>query len=1066
MTRIPSTLSAELNSQVEVISGKFLTIWAPPTDGDDERNLTLRCAWSARGQQQMTVKPQRSSTAANLHTACQSVSIINMDEQALLGLNPNADAHYRQRAMAYFEQLKESHDTWEVCAEALANNAYSDDHVKFFCFQVLEHQIKYRHGGLRAAQQQLIRETLMKWLQGQLMNSQPEKPFIRNKAAQVFALTFVMDYLTHWPKFFYDILSLVGLNPHGVDVYLRTLMAVDAEVVDRDILHTPEEVRRNTLIKDRMREQVIPSLVESWYQILASYQQSHPEITCQCLEVVGAYVSWIDLSLIANERFVNLLLSQMSVEELREEACDCLFEIVNKGMDPTDKTKLVESLCQALQSAGFFNVDQEDDVDFLAKFSRLVNGMGQALVLSWTKLAKSGDVKVAAETLHALEAKVPLLIKLLVHEDDDISANVVGFCYDYLHVLKQGSDWRSSMRQVGRGGQDAIEEYRESDKLPQLTDQQKSNVEAIMLAVMKKLTYDDEYNFENEGEDEAMFVEYRKQLKMLLDRLAQVSPDLLLEAVRRVFSTSMQAWQTASFMEVEVSIRLLYMLGEALPASHGAHFSGDTAKTSALQDMMRTLVSCGVSGYHHTSVALEFFETVVRYDKFFLVEPQHIPNVLMAFLDQRGLRHSSPKVRSRAAYLFSRFVKTLHKHMNAFIEDILTRIQDLLELAPPENGFPALLTSDDQLFMFETAGVLIVNGDSPAERKQALMRSLLAPLTDAFRLLLAKLANEREEDRQAALADCLSHAVGFASRTSKAFSNKQTVKHCGCSEVYRDCLQTFLPALSCPVQRGALRSAVRSFLHRMIICLDEDVLPFIPAASEHMLKDCEPRDLQELIPLISQITAKFKNQVSPFLQQVFMPLVLAIFEVLGRPAEENDQAAALEKQMLRRSYFTFIQTIASSGMNEVMASQGVENIERVLFTIIQGAVDFPDPIAQKTCFIILSKLVELWGGKDGMVGFPDFIYKHIVPACFLAPLKHTFDLTDAQTVLTLSECALTLKMIHLKRGAEFIQYLQTEYLPSLQVAPEITQELCQVLQQPDVKVLKNYIKAFFQRAKL
>lgn len=153
-------------------------------------------------------------------------------------------------------------------------------------------------------------------------------------------------------------------------------------------------------------------------------------------------------------------------------------------------------------------------------------------------------------------------------------------------------------------------------------------------------------------------------------------------------------------------------------------------------------------------------------------------------------------------------------------------------------------------------------------------------------------------------------------------------------------------------------------------------------------------------------------------------------------------------------------------MNEVMANQGAENIERVVFTIIQGAVDFPDPIAQKTCFIILSKLVELWGGKDGMVGFPDFIYKHIVPACFLAPLKPTFDLSDAQTVLTLSECAVTLKMIHLKRGLEFIQFLQQEYLPSLQVSPEISQELCQVIQQPDIKVLKTYIKAFFQRAKL
>uniref|UniRef100_A0A7N6BNX9 Exportin-T n=1 Tax=Anabas testudineus TaxID=64144 RepID=A0A7N6BNX9_ANATE len=967
--------------------------------------------------------------ASNPRMACQSVAAV-MDEQALLGLNPNADARYRQRAMAYFEQLKESQDAWEVCAEALAKGIYNDDHVKFFCFQVLEHQIKFRHAGLSAVQQQLIRETLMKWLQCQLMNAQPEKPFIRNKAAQVFALTFVMEYVTLWPKFFFDILSLVGLNPHGVDIYLRTLMAIDAEVVDRDILHTPEETRRNTLIKDTMREQCIPSLVESWFQILQTYQHTHPELTCQCLEVVGAYVSWIDLNLIANDRFVNLLLSQMSVEELREEACDCLFEIVNKGMDPVDKTKLVESLCQVLQSAGFFNVEQEEDVDFLAKFSRLVNGMGQSLVLSWTKLAKAGSVKDAAETLQAIEAKVPLLLQLLVHEDDDISANIVGFCYEYLHVLKQ---------------------------LPQLTEQQKANIEAVMLAVMKKLTYDDEYNFENEGEDEAMFVEYRKQLKMLLDRLAQVSPELLLEAVRRVFTNTMQNWQSAQFMEVEVAIRLLYMLGEALPASHGAHFSGNMAKTSALQDMMRTLVSCGVSSYQHTSVSLEFFETVVRYDKFFIVEPQHIPNVLMAFLDQRGLRHSSPKVRSRVAYLFSRFIKTL-KHMNAFIEDILTRIQDLLELAPPENGFPALLTNDDQLFMFETAGILIVNGESPVERKQALMRSLLMPLMDAFRLLLAKLPQETEEERQAALADCLSHAVGFASRTSKAFSNKQTVKHCGCTEVYRDCLQTFLPALSCPVQRGVLRSSVRSFLHRMIICMEEEVLPFIPAASEHMLKDCEAKDLQEFIPLISQITAKFKRQVSPFLQQVFMPLVLAIFEVLARPAEDNDQAAALEKQMLRRSYFSFIQTVTGSGMNEVMANQGAENIERVVFTIIQGAVDFPDPIAQKICFIILSKLVELWGGKDGMVGFPDFIYKHIVPACFLAPLKPTFDLSDAQTVLTLSECAVTLKMIHLKRGPEFIQYLQQEYLPSLQVSPEISQELCQVLQQPDIKVLKNYIK--------
>lgn len=54
---------------------------------------------------------------------------------------------------------------------------------------------------------------------------------------------------------------------------------------------------------------------------------------------------------------------------------------------------------------------------------------------------------------------------------------------------------------------------------------------------------------------------------------------------------------------------------------------------------------------------------------------------------------------------------------------------------------------------------------------------------------------------------------------------------------------------------------------------------------------------------------------------------------------------------------------------------GAENVERVLVTVIQGAVEYPDPIAQKTCFIILSKLVELWGKM--------IFFKLYSLACFL-----------------------------------------------------------------------------------
>lgn len=240
------------------------------------------------------------------------------------------------------------------------------------------------------------------------MNAQLEKAFIRNKAAQVFALTFVMEYLTLWPKFFFDILNLVGLNPHGVDIYLRMLMAIDAEVVDRDIVHTPEVSMCERVggsgsgphsdlapcsvgnpqeyVDQRLHEGAVhpqPSgiLVPDPDGVPADAPGAHLSVSGgggrlrvldrpqphrqrpvseRTNQLTCSRKFWMVLWVIGSScsRFVNLLLSQMSMEDLREEACDCLFEIVNKGMDPVDKTKLVESLCQVLQSAGFFNIEQ------------------------------------------------------------------------------------------------------------------------------------------------------------------------------------------------------------------------------------------------------------------------------------------------------------------------------------------------------------------------------------------------------------------------------------------------------------------------------------------------------------------------------------------------------------------------------------------------------------------------------------------------------------------------------------------------------------------------------------
>jgi len=40
---------------------------------------------------------------------------------------------------------------------------------------------------------------------------------------------------------------------------------------------------------------------------------------------------------------------------------------------------------------------------------------------------------------------------------------------------------------------------------------------------------------------------------------------------------------------------------------------------------------------------------------------------------------------------------------------------------------------------------------------------------------------------------------------------------------------------------------------------------------------------------------------------------------------------------------------------------GPENLEQVLSTVVEAAVELSDPVAQKLCFAILRKLIELWG---------------------------------------------------------------------------------------------------------
>lgn len=84
----------------------------------------------------------------------------------------------------------------------------------------------------------MVQPFFMLFLQGNESNQ--DRNFLRNKVAQITSLGFVADYPHRWPSFFTDLIGILSPSAKAVDIYLRVLLSIDSEVVDREIVHTFE----------------------------------------------------------------------------------------------------------------------------------------------------------------------------------------------------------------------------------------------------------------------------------------------------------------------------------------------------------------------------------------------------------------------------------------------------------------------------------------------------------------------------------------------------------------------------------------------------------------------------------------------------------------------------------------------------------------------------------------------------------------------------------------------------------------------------------------------------------
>lgn len=173
---------------------------------------------------------------------------------------------------------------------------------------------------------------------------------IRNKTAQSLTILFTHVYPTIWSSFFKDMMA-VAKTPSGTpshekaaDFFLRLCISIDEEIARMDIPRTREEVVRNTNIKDAMRLGDIQLLASFWFELLQEFRSTNPSIAQLALKNIGSYIAWMDISLVVNDQVMNVLYELLADTNLRIPACECLADVISKGMLPMDKLNMLQML--------------------------------------------------------------------------------------------------------------------------------------------------------------------------------------------------------------------------------------------------------------------------------------------------------------------------------------------------------------------------------------------------------------------------------------------------------------------------------------------------------------------------------------------------------------------------------------------------------------------------------------------------------------------------------------------------------------------------------------------------
>ncbi|CAG8633550.1 24667_t:CDS:10 [Dentiscutata erythropus] len=952
-------------------------------------------------------------------------------EQAVaIALSPSSDQTLKSQAMNFCEQVKASPDGWQLCLLLFVRFPKSSPEARLFALQVVDEVLK--NGSLDTPQFLQIRSTLMEFVKreyvleevnGVEFSSEPQ--YLKNKFSHTLTLLFVQIYLSLWPNFFDEFLALLQINAingsktnvRTIDIFLRILLSIDEEVANLSVPREKEDAQRNTAIKDFMRRNDVQKLATAWYDILKDYCTRNQDVAEMCLKIVGLYISWIDISLIVNESFITLLYQLLGEIRLRIVACECLAEIVCKGMKPLDKFELIQvlNLTNVMR-----RLDLSDDIDFVEQVAKLTNVLGVELCKIWEEV----DSETKPAVYVQIELLLPFLLKFLADEYDDTSCAVFPFVSALQTVLKKQKNCSGV-----------------------LTGTQREFLDSLLKVVVLKMKYDDETDWggtDDGSEDAAEFLEMRKNLKSFFEAIYHIDSQLFTTYIRLAVISTLDNYaklgNALDWRELELALHLLHLYGEAIKGKVQFVEKNNNEITvyTSLGEMMNQMIQY-VSTYSHPAITLNFFENISRYSQFFEVQPDCIPPVLEAFVDIRGLHNPNTTIRYRSWYLFHRFVKLLKLKMDKYVNTVLGSIQDLLiiqavlessDMSADSNP----LTKDkamesgfsEQIYLFETVGTLITIESIPQDDQMEFAKAIFNPLMEEIQRYI-QICTESPEHIDPRSVLQIHHLIMAIGSIVKGFpeapkGSHPTVLWVG---ILKQVTEIVLAVLKILNRYEIIRDAARYTFARLVSVLGTEILPYLPLLINELLTECGISEL-------------FLNQT---------------------PSGTDEALLLID---LRKAYLNFILGLLNNEMDAVFVSElNQPRLESILRSVIHYASDPSDIPSMKIAFSILSKTLTLWGGQYLTIGA---LYEHILRICFEVPFKPSFNVNDGQSLMVLNEISKILKIMLSQRREDFLEYLRNVWTIWL-LQPDLLDDFLRSLQQLELKAFQKFFQQFVKTSK-